>query len=157
MADQDWTRSPGETGLTMERLRKRPLYRILIAVGLPILMLAGAGILYIYDPTQGQPIMPCVFHLVTGLDCIGCGLTRSLHVLLHGNLLGALDYNLIMPFWLLVPAYALLGEWLRALLGRQVLPALKDRRWMLILLLVSSVSFMILRNLPWEPFTWLAA
>ena len=62
-----------------------------------------------------------------------------------------------MPFWLLLPSYALLAEWLQALAGRRILPVIRDSRWLLLTLLISSVAFMILRNLPWEPFTWLAA
>jgi len=157
MADTTWTRPPGQKIRTMEELRRRPVYRLLVAVGFPILLLAGATAIYYYEPVNGLPLMPCLFHAVTGLDCIGCGLTRSMHALAHGDFLTALSYNLIMPFWLLLPAYALLGEWLRALAGRPMLPILRDRRWLLILLLVSSLTFMILRNLPWWPFTWLAA
>ena len=157
MADPVWTRPPGQTGRSMEQLRNRPIYRVLIAVGVPLLVIVGVIILYFYNPVDGLPIMPCLFHMVTGLDCIGCGLTRSVHALVHGDFLSALSHNLVMPFWLLLPAYALLGEWLRAVVGRPVLPILRDKRWLLILLLVSSIAFMILRNLPWWPFTWLAA
>lgn len=141
----------------MEQLRGSLTYRVLIALGLPLAVLVSAGLLFTADPTDGVLFMPCVFHAVTGLDCMGCGLTRALHALTHGDILTALSYNLIMPFWLLIPAYALLGEWLRAVFGRRILPVFRDRRWLLILLLSSSIAFMILRNLPWWPFTWLAA
>lgn len=157
MADQDWARSPATTGLSMEQLRRRPSYRLLVAVGLPIIVVAGVFFLYLYDPTRGNPILPCLFNSLTGLDCIGCGTTRALHALLHGDFLTALSFNLVMPFWLLLPAYALLSEWLQALAGRRLLPGIRDSRWLLITLLISSVAFMVLRNLPWEPFTWLAA
>jgi hypothetical protein len=157
MPDQTWTRPPEQKIRTMEQLRRRPAYRIMVIAGVPLALSAGLFILYSYNPADGLPILPCLFHEITGLDCIGCGLTRALHALVQGDILSALSYNLIMPFWLLLPAYALLGEWLQALRGRRVLPVLRDRRWLLILLLVSSLLFMILRNLPWWPFVWLAA
>ena len=141
----------------MDQLRSLGLYRILVGIGTPLIVLACATLLFFYNPAVGQPILPCFFHELTGLDCIGCGLTRAMHALLHGDIIAALSYNLIMPFWLLLPAYALFAEWLRALAGRPLLPAIRDHRWLLILLLASSITFMILRNLPWAPFTWLAA
>ncbi|HAL74806.1 MAG TPA: DUF2752 domain-containing protein [Clostridiales bacterium] len=157
MPDQTWTRPPEQKIRTMAQLRSLPLYRLIIILGLPLVFMVGFIILYNYDPAVGLPILPCLFYEVTGLDCISCGLTRSLHALVHGDIPAALSYNLIMPFWLMLPAYALLGEWLQALAGHRVLPVLRDRRWLLILLLVSSLLFMILRNLPWWPFSWLAA
>jgi hypothetical protein len=59
--------------------------------------------------------------------------------------------------WLPLPAYALFGEWLLALTGRRLLPQIRDWRWLMLALLISSLTFLILRNLPWAPFTWLAA
>ena len=157
MTEQAWIRPPRPNNWSMDQLRSLVWYRILVAIGTPLFVLAGAAALYFFDPERGSAILPCFFHLVTGLDCIGCGLTRAMHAFLHGDIITGLSYNLIMPFWLLLPAYALFAEWLRALAGRPLLPAIRDRRWLLILLLVSSLTFMILRNLPWAPFTWLAA
>lgn len=139
------------------RIREKIAYRLLVGIGVPILVCGGFVIIYFHDPNRSLLPIPCLFKMVTGLDCIGCGTTRALNALAHGKILTALSHNLIMPFWLLLPAYALLGEWLRAVIGRPVLPPVRDHRWMLILLLVSSLLFFVLRNLPWEPFTWLAA
>lgn len=156
MEDEAWTRRQDERKLTFDQMRRSPVYRWLAGAGIPAVVAAAAFLLYRVDPSV-TTLFPCVIHSVTGLDCMGCGLTRAAHAFLHGDVPAALSYNLIMPFWLLLPAYALLGEWLRAIAGRTVLPVLRDRRWLLILLLVTSVLFMILRNLPWWPFTWLAA
>jgi ABC-type branched-subunit amino acid transport system permease subunit len=139
------------------RVREKTARRLLVGIGVPILVIGGFAIVYFYDPDRNLLPIPCLFNMVTGLDCIGCGTTRALNALAHGKILTALSHNLITPFWLLLPAYALLGEWLRAVVGRPVLPPIRDHRWMLILLLVSSLLFFVLRNLPWEPFTWLAA
>ena len=54
--------------------------------------------------SAGQGIYPCLFHLVTGAYCPGCGGTRALLALLHGRLavwmtaLGAGIIILVMNF-----------------------------------------------------------
>jgi len=137
--------------------RQRAAYRLTIAAGTPIILLAGVAFLYRLDFEAGYGFIPCLFHLTTGLDCIGCGTTRALHALLHGRVGEALSYNLFMMIWLPLPAYAWLGEWLRAVAGHAVIPAIRDTRRLMLALAVSAILFFILRNLPWMPFAWLAA
>ncbi|HBP37721.1 MAG TPA: DUF2752 domain-containing protein [Clostridiales bacterium] len=139
-----------------EDWRNSLAWRLFLAIGLPVAGLLGGLILYLDDPAAGRSLMPCLFYQMTGIHCIGCGTTRALHALLHGDLAAAVSYNVFMLIWLPLPIYALLAVWLRALTGRPLLPAIRDWRWLMIILLVSGVLFFILRNLPWEPFNWLA-
>lgn len=37
--------------------------------------------------------MPCAFHMLTGLYCPGCGGTRAVKMLLHGNLRMSFQYH----------------------------------------------------------------
>ena len=56
---------------------------------------AGAVILYRFDPsTHAYPV--CVFHALTGLQCPGCGTTRAVHHLLHGDVAGAFHLNAML-------------------------------------------------------------
>jgi hypothetical protein len=64
-----------------------------LAVG--ILALA-AGLLYWFDPAETHFFPPCAFHAMTGLYCPGCGSTRAVHHLLHGDLAGAFSMNPLM-------------------------------------------------------------
>ena len=41
----------------------------------------------------GLPWPQCVFHHVTGLPCITCGMTRSAMAFFHGDLLRAFNWN----------------------------------------------------------------
>src|SRR5437868_14719680 len=41
----------------------------------------------------GLPWPRCVFHDVTGLPCVTCGMTRSAIQFFHGNFLSALRWN----------------------------------------------------------------
>ena len=43
------------------------------------------------------PLPPCPFRLLTGLPCPGCGMTRSLSAMLHGNLALSFRYHPLGP------------------------------------------------------------
>lgn len=44
-------------------------------------------------------IMPrCLFKWATGWDCPGCGSQRALLALLHGDIIRAIESNLLIPF-----------------------------------------------------------
>lgn len=42
--------------------------------------------------------IPCLFHASTGLLCPGCGTTRSLTALIHGDLAAAFSFNQLIYF-----------------------------------------------------------
>lgn len=57
-----------------------------------------AVIYYHFDPSQGGGWFPqCGMYRLTGLRCPGCGLQRAAHALLHGDVVGALRYNAMLP------------------------------------------------------------
>lgn len=76
----------------------------------------------------------CIFYSLTGLPCPGCGMTRSVHFLLHGDILHALRYHLFGIVVLPVAFLSLLTiisaratrfyEWLEQRLSRLVWPGL---------------------------------
>ena len=109
--------------------------------------LAAAGIVALLrnvDPSQCRWMPRCAFHALTGLYCPGCGATRALHALVHGNVLASLRWN---P--LLVPLALMLG----ALLVR---PQLGCRRSVTYPLLIVITLFWVLRNIPCYPLSLLA-
>ena len=54
---------------------------------------------------------PCLFHLVTGFYCPGCGGTRSVRFLIHGNWRESFIYHPVVPYMALVAAAELI-TWL---------------------------------------------
>ena len=86
---------------------------------------------------------PCPFWSLTGKFCPGCGTTRALLALLHGELFSAIAWNPLLV--LIVP--------LPFLMNRKNLSL---RKWLGWGVLVTICAFAIARNLPWEPFASLA-
>ena len=97
----------------------------------------GVVLLWFFDPSQGGFFPPCPLFKVTGLQCPGCGTTRALHALVHGDVAAAVRWN---PFTMgLVPLVLL----------KAVTPPLP--RWALaplaVLFFSCGVGFGVWRNL----------
>lgn len=126
------------------------------AVGGLLLVLAGWW-LYTVGPKLGGWGPRCLLHEITGLHCAGCGMTRAAFHLLHGRVGEALRMNpLMVP---LVPLVMVgisleIAGWVRGPQRRT--PRLRLGMWGTIALAGALVLFMVLRNLPWWPFTLLA-
>ncbi len=68
--------------------------------------------------------IPCVFHLVTGAYCPGCGGTRAAKALLSGHILTSLRYNPVVAYAAAVAAVFCL-QWLAARVRRKKTPPLR--------------------------------
>lgn len=125
----------------------------------PTLLLAAAAggaawVLARVDPNApGSLLPPCPFHALTGWYCPGCGSTRALHALLHGDLSQALAMNPLLVAALPVLAAMALNAAGWAPRGSAGLwrALARPRPWLWLLL-----GYAVLRNLPWMPFAWLA-
>jgi hypothetical protein len=77
--------------------RRQRLERVAGAVLLASLL----GLAALLPPARPLPFDVCLLHRLTGLPCLGCGLTRSIVHLLRGDLLASLRLH---PAGLLVTA-----------------------------------------------------
>jgi len=120
-----------------------------------IFIIAAGCILLLYffvEPANGN-LPTCFFHQITGFYCPGCGVQRSFHALLHGYILTAVGYNLLFVLCLPFIIYFVLGY----VLGKKVSSSsfiYKPNFSLTVLIVV--ISFWVLRNLPFTPFSWLA-
>jgi Protein of unknown function (DUF2752) len=113
----------------------------------------GAGaVVFFFNPSTHGFYPVCTFHALTGLNCPGCGMTRALYALLHGNFPAALKDNALLVLALLV--LAVKGGYfiLRKLKNQPAMFNLSPK--LLWLLLALAVAFAVVRNLP--GFEWLS-
>ncbi len=144
------------TPLLIRRSRWVRVALLLIAVGL----LSWAALaLRSLDLSDATWLPKCVYHLLTGYHCPGCGITRAVQALLLGNVAQAFAYNAMWPLVvLMVLPYLLRASWYWVL---GVRPNATKRRPKLLLALavflgMVVVIFGIARNLPGEPWRQLA-
>lgn len=97
----------------------------------------------------------CVFRQVTGLYCPGCGGTRMVRDLLHGDFFSAPRYNPLLFSLVLYLAVAWILYHVFAFSGRAYYRAIVNRRALWLILCVTLV-FALTRNIPVRPFTWLS-
>jgi len=118
----------------------------------------AAAVAYVlaYDPTDRtpDPTGPCLWHAMFGIDGPSCGGTRMIWYLLRGNLVEAARHHLPALIALPVALYALAAWTAAASFGRRLpAPRIPRRAW-LAYAAFFLVFTVVLRNLPWAPFTW---
>lgn len=141
------------------------LYRALVAMGtkpswlapLAVLFCVGAAFSYVLtnNPADARPdpLGPCLFKAVTGLDCPGCGGTRMVWFLLHGDLGQAARHHAVALIAVPVVVYAYLAWTGKRLFGVSLpVPKLPSAAWFGYLGI--WLVFSVVRNLPWEPFLY---
>lgn len=120
-----------------------------------LLTVACCGLLLIvllwrYEPAETSWFPKCVFYQWTGIHCPGCGGTRAVSALLHGDIYRAVRMN---------PLLVLGGPVIALLIWRQ---RRRERRygivdprlgWSLVLVVV---TYFVARNIPSPTRSWLA-
>lgn len=120
------------------------------------LTVAGLAYVGIVDPSRPNLLPGCAFNALTGLDCPGCGGTRAVHSLLRGDVVAAVNHNVLVVVTLVVAAVWLAWNRLAPRVGGRALrPSLS--RTGAIALFGGLATFWVVRNLPWAPFDWLGA
>jgi len=108
---------------------------------------AGAGaVVYFFNPSTHGFYPICLFHKLTGWNCPGCGGTRSVYALLHGNVALALKDNAL--FVVLLAAAVARGIWIAAKTIRRQPVGTFVPVGVLWVALAMAVVFTVMRNLP---------
>jgi hypothetical protein len=111
----------------------------------------GATYIFIFEPGKTGFFPACPFRTLTGFTCPGCGSTRGLHRLLHGDIVSALKFNPLMVLSLPFLLYALMRYTAAAVTGRPIQRHYVDARYIWVLFAV-IMSFWIFRNTRFYPF-----
>lgn len=115
-------------------------------LGAAALALGAAVLVAAVDPNEPGSYPGCPFRALTGWFCPGCGTLRAAHALLHGDLAGAVDMNVLA-----VAAIPLvLASWVawlrRAVTGRP--RTWLSPPWFPAAVGVLIVAYTVARNLP---------
>ena len=113
---------------------------------------AGDAYLYWFEPGKTGFFPSCPFRALTGFNCPGCGTTRALHQLLHGNVVAAFELNPLTILLLPVLAYALVSFTKSAITGRPM-PDISIQPRYVWLSLIVVFGFWVFRNTPLYPFS----
>jgi hypothetical protein len=125
-------------------------------LGPAVVLAAAAGWVLTFDPTDrvSDPTGPCLWHELTGVNGLTCGGTRMFWYLLHGDVIEAARHHLLaliaVPFLLYGYVAWIVNVWLGV---RLPMPRL-SRRWYVGYAIAFVVYAVVLRNLPWAPFSW---
>jgi hypothetical protein len=115
---------------------------------------ASAYVLLWANPGSiGADAVPtCLVKLTTGYDCPGCGGTRAMWFLLHGDLGAAAQHHLLFVFAVPFLVYAYVA-WAAGVLFKRRLPQFAVSVRGVVVGLILLTAFTVLRNLPFEPFS----
>lgn len=108
-----------------------------------------AGVLWVafHPPVHGAAYPPCMFHSLTGLHCPGCGGTRSIYLMSHGDFAGALRQNALVVIFAPLALLYLLAAIRFSATGYWKAPRLSGPG-ISVALAVAIVAFAVLRNIP---------
>lgn len=129
----------------------RPRWRRLAApAAVAGAVVLGCAFVFAVDPNQpGQPYLPCPTQAIFGIDCPGCGATRGMYALLHGDVPRMMDHNILLvaliPIALLMFARWVQHSWTGT---RPALTRRQARRQtrLALAVLVLAIAFGVVRN-----------
>lgn len=127
------------------------MYRRSTLITIWLLLVAGVAYLFVFEPGKSGYFPSCLFRFFTGLTCPGCGSTRALHEILHGDFVTAFTLNplllLAVPFLL----FLLVRYSVAVLRGGIPRPITVPAPYVYAACFV-VLSFWILRNTSFYPF-----
>jgi hypothetical protein len=136
-------------GMPARSDRRPRARRVLVPVGVLVGSAAALGYVWAVDPNEPghYPLCPTKFFL--GIDCPGCGIMRGTHDLVHGNVAGALDHNVLLAVLAPMAVVAWVVWALRSWTGRSpeaTTAQMRRRHRLMVVGLVVLVAFGIVRN-----------
>ena len=118
---------PGETAA--RRGRGDAVAREMALLGLGLFILCGVYVYPCLEGVAGAMMPGCLFHRITGLPCLLCGMTRSFVASAHGHVGEAFRLHLLGPPLFLCVAVVTVLLVLERVLSRRILPRPRTRAW----------------------------
>ena len=128
------------------RISAPPSLTLFVGVVLGATALGAGAVVFFFNPSTHGFYPVCLFHALTGWNCPGCGGTRAVYALLHGDWRLALKNNAL--FIVLLAGTGARGIWFAAKRIRRQPAGIFLPAKILWTLPVIAVVFTVLRNLP---------
>src|ERR1041385_4366524 len=135
----------GQSQSIPPRIAPRSPLTLFAAMVLGTAILGATAVLYFFNPATHRFYPICTFHQLTGWNCPGCGATRALYALLHGNFVTAGQDNALVVFTLASFLVWLAYFTVKKIRGKEV--AFNLSPGILWAFLISAIVFAIFRNL----------
>ncbi|HXE43461.1 MAG TPA: DUF2752 domain-containing protein [Candidatus Baltobacteraceae bacterium] len=138
------------TQVNSPKIKSAPSIGFFVTAILGATFLGMAAVVFFFNPSAYGFYPICLFHKLTGLNCPGCGATRSFYAVVHGNFQSALKDNAL--FVCVLALAGVRGAWYaqRKIFRKPVGEFFPAK--MLWPLLIAVVVFGLLRNLPMFSF-----
>ncbi|QDS89320.1 hypothetical protein EC9_35190 [Rosistilla ulvae] len=115
-----------------------------------VLIVAGGFLLHHFEPNETSWYPKCPLHEMTGLHCPGCGTTRAVWAILHGDVTTAIRMN---PLVVLGSPVVLGLIWRERRRGRTGQRTTATLSWTILVVLI---GYFIARNVPSPTRSWFA-
>ncbi|WP_422861496.1 DUF2752 domain-containing protein [Flagellimonas sp. W118] len=122
-----------------------------LVIILGVLSFLAILLYFSFNPENGLLFPKCPFYNYAGIYCSGCGTQRAIHDLLHLRFLEAFSHNV-----LLFPSVFVILQHLTVKSGIVKGRSLLSYRYTPMVILIIVLLFMLLRNLRFYPFEYLA-
>ena len=127
------------------------MYRRSTVIAIWSLLVAGAAYVFAFEPGRSGFFPICLFRYFTGFTCPGCGSTRAMHQILHGDFLTAFTLNPLLLIAIPFLLFALLRYSVTVLRGGVPRPNSLPAPYIYAIFFI-VLSFWIFRNTPYYPF-----
>ena len=132
-----------------------PPLRLFLLFGIPLTIIGGGVALFFLNPSEHSFFPKCALYMATGFSCPGCGSTRALYQLTHGDVLEAMRLNpgLMALITLGITDYV---RFVVSVIRGNPFQTLFGRLKLLSALMGVMLVYGVIRNLPWPLFESLA-
>lgn len=129
------------------KISKKTLEDELYFYGLIALAFIISGCVLLYAAqVKGVNLPPCIFNVVTGLYCPGCGGTRAVKALINGHILKSIWYHPFVFYGVVVYLWFMISHTIRKFINSNVKGMKYRNIYLYIWLLILILNF-IIRNI----------
>ena len=134
---------------------RMPPFDLFLLFGIPLTIIGGGVALFFLNPSEHSFFPKCALYMATGFSCPGCGSTRALYQLTHGDVLEAMRLNpgLMALITLGITDYV---RFVVSVIRGNPFQTLFGRLKLLGALMGVMLVYGVIRNLPWPLFESLA-